>query len=114
MTEIKAMQVQQEADITQIKDIVQQQHQIKWHEERVQQCNLIVSNLPESDVTYDEVTYSDDTEKFVALVNDIMPDKDKQLSIEVVEEANRLGPQGNGKRPRILKVKLVDVDCRNA
>ena len=67
---MKAVQVQQETDIAKIKQvIVAQQHQIEAYEERERCSNLILSNVPEDDVTFDNETLSSDSDKIKSLMN---------------------------------------------
>ena len=109
---VKAVQVQQESSIERIKEIiVNQQHQIESYEERERKCNVIISNLPESDVSYDNQSLEDDEDKTLALANAILP-LDQRLRSDEILEVTRIGQQHGG-HPRILKVKLSDVSCRN-
>ena len=110
--EVKAVQIQQETDIMTIKEVVaHQQSQIEQYEERARQCNLIISNLPESAVTIDNVPVTDDVEKFVALANSILP-PDDHISEDDIKETMRLGQRG-GRNTRIMKVKFSEVQSRN-
>ena len=107
------MQVQQESDIAKIKDvIVAQQHQIEAYEERERSSNLILSNLPEGDISFNKETFSSDDDKVKALVDAIVPESERLDINEDIIEVKRIGHSG-GRSPRILKVSLTDVDCRN-
>ena len=108
---VKAVQVQQEADIAHMKDIlVSQQTQIEAYEDRERRCNLVISNLPETDVTYDKSILGDDYTKVKALVNSIVPEIEN-FDDEDILETSRIGR--GGRFPRIVKVRLSDVNCRN-
>lgn len=108
---VKAVQVQQEADICHIKDIlVKQQNQIEAYEDRERRCNLVISNLPETDVTFEKTTLRDDDSKVLALVKTIVPEIEELDSADILE-VTRLGRGGNS--PRIVKVRLANVSCRN-
>ena len=115
MKEIKAVQVQQESDIDRIKDILcKHQRQFEKHEESFRQYNLIFSNIPEEDVTVDGDyvrTLSTDADKVLALSNTILP-SDAKIEKSDIAEVVRLGSLGRGK-PRVLKVKLVDMVNKN-
>ena len=109
---VKAVQMQQESDIERIKEIVvTQQHQIEMYEEKERRCNVIVSNLPESDISFASDTLDDDESKILALANAILP-QDQQLASDEILEVARIGEHRGG-HPRILKVKLPDVRHRN-
>ena len=109
--EVKAVQVQQESDLSRIKNIIAgQQHQIEAFEERERRCNLIFSNVPETPVTVGKELLTEDKEKVVSLVKQISP-SDQEVSEDVILETTRLGR--GGRNPRILKVKLQDVQSRN-
>ena len=110
VNEIKAIQVHQEAEIENIKTvIVKQQQQIEAFEERERQCNLIISNLPETDVVFNKVTLTDDEEKISCLLEEIL-DEEHQLSSSDIEETRRIGRPG--RRPRLLKVRLSDAKSK--
>ena len=105
---IKAVQMQQETDISHIKEVIaNQQRQIESYEEKERKCNLIISNMPENEVTVNNVSIDNDVEKIVALANLILPSDDK-ISRADIEETVRIGRRGG-----ILKVRLSDVYCRN-
>ena len=111
---VKAVQVQQESDIERIKEIVvTQQHQIEMYEEKERRCNVIISNLPESDVSLSFAgdSLDDDESRTLALANAILP-QDQQLSDGEILEVARIGERRAG-HPRILKVKLSDSQYRN-
>ena len=111
ITDIKAVQAQQEMSITSIKDvIVEQQRQIEAFDERERKCNLIVSNLPETDVTLNGDTLDDDETKVLALANAILPASQELYSGQILDVV-RLGRPGN--RPRTVKVKLSNEIARN-
>ena len=111
ITDIKAVQTQQEMDISKIKDlIVAQQTHIEWLDERSRSCSLMVSNLSESDVTFEEETLDSDNDKVVALANAILP-PGQRLVVEDIEEVTRLGRPGG--KPRPLKVRLYEDKHRN-
>lgn len=111
ITDIKAVQVQQEMSIAHIKDvIVEQQRQIEAFDERERRCNLIVSNLPETNITFDQATFEDDETKVLALANEILPASQVLDSSDILEVV-RLGRPG--KKPRTLKVKFSDQSSRN-
>lgn len=108
---VKAVQVQQGKDMDHIKELIlNQQHQMEAFEEKDRRCNLVVSNLPETDVSFENDTLSDDEEKVKALLNTILP-TDQELRSEDVIETARIGRAGRS--PRILKLRLSSVDCRN-
>ena len=111
ITDIKAVQVQQESDIQVLKNAVaNQQCQIESFEEKERQCNLIVSNLKETDIEFNSYTISDDKDKILALFNHILPPEERVSNNDVVSTA-RLGR--SGRNTRILKVRLSSVHCRN-
>lgn len=113
ITEVKAVQIQQEADIDTIKSIiVAQQRQIEGYEERERKCNLVISNLPETNVEFDSESLADDESKTFALLNAILP-PDQKLAKEKVVNLTRLGRFASRDRPRLLKVHLPDIKCRN-
>ena len=111
INDIKAAQVQQEMDIVQIKDVIlAQQRQIEAYDEHERRGNLVISNLPETNVLFDQETLTDDETKAVTLVNEILP-RDKEFTSDDICEVVRLGRPG--RNPRTLKVKLNDASCRN-
>lgn len=111
ITSIKAVQTQQETDISNIKDVVlQQQIQIEAYEDRERRCNLIISNLPESNVDFNSSTIKDDSAKVETIFGEIIPEVEGFEPDDVLE-ATRIGRPG--KAPRIVKVRLRDVHCRN-
>jgi hypothetical protein len=111
ITAIKAVQAQQETDISNIKEVVvQQQLQIEAFEDRERRCNLIISNLPESDVTFKNSTLSSDADKVKALIGEIVPETEGVNPGDVLE-VTRIGRPG--KFPRIVKLRLPDMNCRN-
>lgn len=111
--EVKAVQIQQETDIAKIKDIiVDQQHQIEAYEERERCCNLILSNVPEGSITFEKETLSTDDAKVRSLVDAIVPETMRLDVNEDILNVKRIGQSG-GRSPRILKVCLSDIDCRN-
>ena len=111
INDIKAVQVQQEMDIDKIKDlIVTQQTHIEWLDERSRGCNLMVSGLPESNITYNQETLEDDKEKALTLINDILY-PGQVLDSDDIVDVTRLGRPGRNPRP--LKVKVIDEKCRN-
>ena len=113
LSEVKAVQAQQEADITRIKEIlVEQQHQVEAFEERARMDKLIFSNVPEGQVSFEGSNLSSDLDKVKALVTSITSEEDMSFDITDVEEVVRIG-RGGGKSPRILKVCLADVQARN-
>ena len=110
--EIKAVQVQQESDIDRIREILcQHQLQVEKHEETFRQHNLIFSNIPEEDVSVDGHTSSNDVDKVLALSNSILP-SDAKIEESDIDEVVRLGGRG-GAKPRVLKVKLVDLASKS-
>lgn len=115
VTAVKATQVQQETDIFRIKDLIaKQQHQIEAHEERERRCNLVISNLPETDISFENDTLVDDVTKIEALVNAILPPMERVsagLDSGDIVETSRIGRAG--RFPRMVKVRLGDVECRN-
>jgi hypothetical protein len=112
ITAIKAVQAQQETDIANIKEVVtQQQFQIEALEDRERRCNLIISNLPESDVTFRNTTLAGDNVKVMTLLGEIVP-QSEGFDPKDVLEVTRIGRPG-GKAPRIVKIRLPDVTCRN-
>lgn len=113
ITEIKAVQAQQETDIDIIKDIIaSQQRQIESFEIRERRCNLIVSNVPETSVTFDREKLEDDTEKFLVLANEMLVGCKSTVGPDNISEIVRLGRPGV--TPRIMKVKLHDESLCNS
>lgn len=113
ISEVKAVQVQQENDMDNIKTIiVAQQRQIEAFEERERKCNLVISNLPETSVEFDSESLADDESKTLALFNAILPPHQK-LAKEQLDNVTRLGRYASNDRPRLLKIRLPDVKCRN-
>lgn len=111
VTAVKAVQAQQETDIARIKElIVSQQSQIEASEERERRCNIIISGLPETDFTFEEDKLEDDHQKIETLVNAILPPSER-LDVDDIKEVTRLGR--GGRSPRIVRVRLTDVGCRN-
>ena len=86
-----------------------QQSQTEQYKERARQCNLIISNLPESAVIIYNVPVTDDVEKFVALANYtyILP-PNNHISEDDINETMRLG-QREGRNTRIMKVKFSEM-----
>ena len=77
VTQVKAVQVQQEADINRIKDLIAaQQHQIEMCQEKERECNLMLSNIPETDVIVNGERMQDDESKVLNLLNLILPPDD--------------------------------------
>ena len=112
ISEIKAVQTQQEMNMDAIRDVIaSQQRQIEAFDARERRCNLIVSNVPENTVTFDKEELGNDTDKFLALANEILPGSRELVSAADISEVVRLGQPG--KNPRVLKVKLHDEDLRN-
>lgn len=110
VVEIKSVQSLQGADIHQIKEVIAgQQKQIEAFEERERKQNLILSNVPETDVTVGGEVLKDDESKIVSLANLILP-PDNKISREDISQATRLGR--GGRNPRIIKVKLSSVQCK--
>ena len=111
ITEVKAVQVQQETDLSRIKDVIaNQQSQIEAYEDRERRCNLIFSNVPETPISVNNESIDDDKDKMLTLLNLISP-PDQRVSEEDILEVTRLGR--GGKNPRILKVRVHDVRSRN-
>jgi hypothetical protein len=111
MSEVKMVQVQQGSEIENIKNIiVSQQHQIENYEENERKCNLVISNLVETDVSFAGGLLAGDEAKTLALANAILP-PDVSLKKEDILESSRIGRPGG--RPRLLKVRLSEVRCRN-
>lgn len=111
VTEIKAVQVAQEADIVSIKKlIVDQQCHIEAFEERDRQCNLIISNLEEDEIVCDGDEFAEDENKVLKLFNKILP-PDAKITPHDIDDTLRLGRRG--RKPRTLKVRLTSVHCRN-
>lgn len=107
---VKAVQAQQEGDISHIKKLLcKQQMQIEAFEERDRRCNLIFSNVPEDQCTFESVALTDDEPKVIALANAILP-PEQRISKEDLIDVSRIGRPGG--RPRILKVKLSDASCK--
>ena len=75
---------------------------------------MINSNIPECPGTFNNETLSDDDAKVKALVNAIVPDSTCMHldTSEAILDVKRIGYSG-GNSPRILKVSLLDVECRN-
>ena len=68
MMELKGVQIQQEADIAKIKEvIVAQQHKIEAYEDQERCCNLVFSRVPEGDIVFDNETLSTDDQKVKSL-----------------------------------------------
>lgn len=112
LMEVKAVQVSQEGDITHMKDvIVRQQHQLEAFEERERRCNLIISNLPEGTVTFEDDDLEDDVDKVRALVKAIVPGPGPGPASDILG-MTRIGRQG-GKGARLVKVHLDNVDSRD-
>lgn len=112
ITEIKAVQVQQESDISHIKEVIAtQQQQIESFEERERRNNLIISNVPEESFqSVDKQLLTEDTSKVLSLFNEISP-PGRVFSEDEILEVARLGRAGG--RPRVLRVKLRDMRSRN-
>ena len=111
INDVKAVQVQQEMCIAQMKDVIaEQQGRIEAFDERERRCNLIVSNLPETSITLNEETFENDETKVLALVNEILP-ASQELDSDDVHEVVRLGRPGM--KPRILRVKFSEESSRN-
>ena len=111
ITDIKAVQVQQEMDIAKIKDVIAtQQSHIEWLDERSRSCHLMISNLPESSITFNQKTLESDNEKVLSLINEILSPA-QTLDPDDIGDVVRLGRPGRNPRP--LKVKVVDEKCRN-
>lgn len=109
--DVKAVQVQQEIDIAKIKDVItNQQRQIEACDERLRGCNLIISNLPESKVTFKQEALESDKEKVRELFNEILP-PDQEVFDDDLCEVVRIGRPG--RNSRALKVKLSSEKWRN-
>ena len=112
LSEVKAVQVRQESDMAHIKEIiVSQQHQIEVFEERKRNKNLIFSNVPETDVTFEGSNLSTDIDKVKSLVDSIIPET-ASFDSDDIQEVTRIG-RGGGRSPRILKVRVANINCRN-
>ena len=110
VTQIKAVQVQQESDLNVIKDIiVGQQYQIEACEERERECNLMISNIPETDVSVNGETLTDDESKVLHLMNHILP-SENEMSAEDICKTVRLG--SGGRNPRMMKLVLPSVEYK--
>ena len=72
-------------------------------------CNLIISNVPETEVTVNNEVLKDDESKLLNLTNLILP-SDSKIQPEDICEATRLGR--GGRNPRIIKLKLSNVQCK--
>jgi hypothetical protein len=113
MAEVKGVQVQQEADIAKIKEIiVAQQHQIEAYEDRERCCNLMLSNIPEDNIVFENETLTTDFQKVRSLIQAICSDNNNIDSSDILE-VKRIGKSG-GTAPRLLKVCLEDIDHRNS
>lgn len=110
ITAVKAVQVQQETDIGRIKELLyKQQVQIEAFEERDRRCNLVFSNVPEEPCTFESVSHADDEPKLVALANAILP-PEQRIGKDNIVSVSRIGRAGG--RPRLIKVRLTDADCK--
>lgn len=110
---VKEVQLHQVTDIAHIKNLlVTQQQQIEDFDEGPRRKNLIFTNVPEADVTFEGSTISKDIDKVKTLVQFITSKAATNFDTDNIEEVTRFGRSG-GKSPRILKVRVADVNCRN-